>query len=336
MMLETDTSDSSAQFPRKLERYLGELLHRQVDIRPSKAATNIPTFIERTYLLLEAQILDRPCIIMARFDGEGTPADIAKHVGIVRNATGSIAAFATDTLSAYNRARLIGQSVPFVVPGNQLYLPDLAIDLREHFRAPRQHRTEGISPAAQTVLFHHILYPDQAMPTPSLLAERLHYSAMSIGRAFDDLVATGLADTVREGRERHIHFKESGRELLTEATAFLRTPVRSVKFVRAESSITSLKLAGESALSRLTELGHPRIDTFAVPAADWKTISQSLGLVETGRGEAGYCIETWSYDPAALSDADTVDPLSLYAQFHDHRDERIAMAAEQLLETLPC
>ena len=335
-MLETDTSDFSAQFPRKLERYLGELLHGQVDIRPSKAATSIPTFIERTYLLLEAQILGRPCIIMARFDGEGTPADIAKHVGIVRNATGSIAAFATETLSAYNRARLIGQGVPFVVPGNQLYLPDLAIDLREHFRAPRQHRTEGISPAAQTVLFHHILYPDQAMPTPSLLAERLHYSAMSIGRAFDDLVAAGFADTVREGRERHIRFKASGRELLTEVTPYLRTPVRTVKFVRGKASTTSFKLAGESALSRLTELGHPRIDTFAVPATDWMAISQALGLVETGQDEAGYRIETWSYDPAALSDTDTVDPLSLYAQFHDHRDERIAMAAEQLLETLPC
>ncbi|MCW5711566.1 hypothetical protein [Shinella sp.] len=335
-MLETDTGDFSAQFPRKLERYLGELLHGQVEIRASKAVTNIPAFIDRTYLLLEAQILGRRCIIMARLDGEGTPADIAKHVGIVRNATGSIVAFATDTLNAYNRARLIGQGVPFVVPGNQLYLPDLAIDLREHFRAPRQRRTDGLSPAAQTVLFHHILYPDQAMPTPSLLAERLHYSAMSIGRAFDDLAAAGLADTIREGRERHIRFKASGRELLAEATPFLRTPVRSVKFVRDEASITSLKLAGESALSRLTELGHPRIDTFAVPAADWKAISQALGLVETGRGEAGYRIETWSYDPAALSDADTVDPLSLYAQFHDHRDERIAMAAEQLLETLPC
>ncbi len=28
----------------------------------------------------------------------------------------------------------IAQKVPFIVPGNQLYLPDLGLDLREYFR----------------------------------------------------------------------------------------------------------------------------------------------------------------------------------------------------------
>ncbi len=128
-MLEMDTGDFSAQFPRKLERYLGELLHGQVDIRPAKAVTNIPAFIDRTYLLLEAQILGRRCIIMARLDGEGTPADIAKHVGIVRNATGSIVAFATDSLNAYNRARELKQRL--VVSGDA---PPLRLALREDLR----------------------------------------------------------------------------------------------------------------------------------------------------------------------------------------------------------
>ncbi len=334
-MLSKDLPGSDCPFPDALERYLGELLHERIDVRPFEATSSLPAFIGRIYALYEARILGRQCVIVAKLDGTGTPADIAKHIDIVRNATHTTVAFATMNISAQNRSRLIGQGVPFIVPGNQLYIPDLAIDLREHFRAPRKRQADGLSPAAQTVLFHHILHLDRSMTTPSLLADRLHYSAMSIGRAFDDLVATGLAETVRHGKERRIHFKAEGRHLLEEATPHLRSPVRSLKFVRGSAFGAHLKLAGETALSRLTELAGPRIDTFAVAASDWKAISQTADLAETDRDDANCIIETWSYDPAALSDTDTVDVLSLYAQFRDHRDERVAMAAERLLENLP-
>lgn len=335
VMLSKDLSRSDRSFPDALERYLGELLHERIDVRAIEAMRSLPAFIGRIYAFYEARILGRQCVIVAKLDGTGTPAEIAKHIDIVRNATHATVAFATMTISAHNRSRLIGQGVPFIVPGNQLYMPDLAIDLREHFRAPRNRQADGLSPAAQTVLFHHILHLDRSMTTPSLLADRLHYSAMSIGRAFDDLVATGLAETVRHGKERRIHFKAEGRQLLDEATPHLRSPVRSLKFVRRSTFDVHLKLAGETALSRLTELTAPRIDTFAVAASDWKAISQTAGLANTDRDDANCIIETWSYDPAALSATDTVDVLSLYAQFRDDRDERVAMAAERLLENLP-
>ncbi|MEO3434236.1 hypothetical protein [Inquilinus sp. CAU 1745] len=334
-MLERDGSSQDVQFSDALERYLGELLHERIDVRPFEAARSLPSFIGHTYALYEAYILGRRCIIVARIEGAGTPADIAKHIDIVRNATNALAVFATMTISAHNRSRLIGQHVPFIIPGNQLYMPDLAIDLREHFRAPRRRQADGLSPAAQAVLFHHILHPGRSGSTPSLLAERLHYSAMSIGRAFDDLVSTGLAETARHGKERHIRFKAERRRLLEDATPLLRSPVRSLKFVRGNDFGAFLKLAGETALSHLTELARPRIDTFAVAASGWKAISQTVGLIEVDRDEADCIIETWSYDPAGLSDGQTVDALSLYAQFRSHRDERVAMAADQLLESLP-
>ncbi|ODU71580.1 MAG: hypothetical protein ABT05_00995, partial [Lautropia sp. SCN 66-9] len=261
-------------------------------------------------------------------------AEIAKHIEIVRAATNATVAFAAPALSAHNRSRLIGQRVSFIVPGNQLYMPDLAIDLREHFRAPRRRQVEGLSPAAQAVLFDHILRRDLHATMPSLLAERLRYSAMSVGRAFDNLVAAGLAETSRHGKERHIHFKADGRQLLKQAATLLRSPVRSVKFVREHALHISLKLAGETALARMTELAEPRTTTFAVAACDWKTMSKALDLTETEQDDANCRIETWAYDPAGLSDTDLVDPLSLYAQFRNHHNERVAQAAEQLLERM--
>lgn len=334
-MLMTDNHRHDAQFPEALERYLGRVLHDRVDVRPFGVGHSLPSFIEQTYTLYETRILGRYCVIVANLADAGTPSDIAKHIGIVSNVTHTTAVFAAWAIRSYNRSRLIGHGIPFIIPGNQLYFPDLAIDIREHFRARKSLETKELSPAAQAVLFYRILNQAAGPPAPSLLAERLHYSVMSISRAFDDLVTSGLATTIKQGKERHIRFKAEGRLLLGAAAPLLRSPVRSLKFVRG-NTFASLKVAGETALSQLTGLARPRIDTFAVGASNWKEVSQNLRLIEVSREEADHIVEAWSYDPAALSDTPVVDALSLYAQFRDHRDERVAMAADQLLENLPC
>ena len=68
---------------------------------------------------------------------------------------------------------------------------------------------------------------DEFATTPSAIAERLRYSPMSVGRAFDDLVALGLAKTEKHGKERHVYFNVDRRELMDAARPLLRSPVRS-------------------------------------------------------------------------------------------------------------
>ena len=287
------------------------------------------------YSLHEGHIAGRRCIFLATTDNTATPSDIAKHVALVRPTVDAIVVFVATWLSAHNRSRLIRQGVPFVVPGKHLYIPDLAMDLRERFRTAQPRRAAGLSPAAQAVLFHRLLRLDEAATTPSLIATQLRYSAMSIGRAFDDLVSAGLAHTERCGRERRIRFEAEGRQLFDASHDFLRSPVRTEKFIRDSHTTSPMKHAGESALAELTDLSPPPLKAFAVSASDWKVVAQNCGLIETDRDRASHIVETWSYAPAALSAAHTVDPLSLYAQFHDHRDERVSMAAERLLDGMP-
>ena len=66
--------------------------------------------------------------------------------------------------------------------------------------------------------------------------------------------------------------------------------------------------------------------------SDWKRTADDYGLFETDIDEAQCIVQTWTYDPAGLSVTSIVDPLSLYAQFRSHPDERVSMAAERLLE----
>ena len=315
-----------------LQRYLEDTLHESAGVAALDGASSLPSFLSRMYSLHEGHIAGRRCIFLATVENAATPSDIAKHVALVRPGADAIVVFVAPWLSAHNRSRLIERGIPFVVPGKQLYIPDLAMDLRERFRAPKPRRTASLSPAAQAVLFHRLLRLDESATTPSLLARKLQYSAMSIGRAFDDLVSTGLAHTDRYGRERRIRFQAEGRQLFDTAHNLLRSPVRTRKFIRDVHAVPSLKRSGESALSELTDLSPPPLPTFAVAASHWRIVAQTHRLVETDRDQASLIVETWSYDPAALTAAHTVDPLSLYAQFHDHRDERVSVAAERLLD----
>ena len=334
-MLVRNRDASAESVACALRRYLEDTLHETARVVALEGAPSLPSFLSRMYSLHEGHIAGRRCIFLATTDNTSTPSDIVKHVVLVRLAFNVIVIFVAPWLSAHNRSRLIRKGIPFVVPGKQLYIPDLAMDLRERFRAPKPRRAAGLSPAAQAVLFHHLLRLDETATTPSLVAMQLHYSAMSIGRAFDDLVSAGLAHTERYGRERRIRFQAEGRQLFDASHDLLCSPVRTEKFIRNAHTPPPLKHAGVSALAELTDLSPPLLRAFAVAATDWKSVAQACDLVETDRDQASHIVETWSYDPVALSTAHTVDPLSLYAQFRDHRDERVSMAAERLLVGMP-
>lgn len=318
-------------FIELLESYLTKTLQKNIRIHALKCPSNLPAFISEMYKLYEIWIADIRCA-MLEAKKEATPAQIAKHIDLVRTLLNTIVIFATPSLNSYNRARLISYQVAFIVPGNQLYIPELAADLREYFHATKDRATDKLSPAAQAVLFQHILRITQA-ETPSAIAKTLNYSAMSIGRAFDDLVSFELAHIEKRGKEKHIRFDSNRRDLFNKSLVLLRSPIRSLKYIQNRFPPT-LKWAGESALSKLTDLSPPQREVFAVAADQWNAYAQKNNLAEVEEYMADFLIESWSYDPAVLSATSTVDPLSLYIQFKDHRDERLAIAAESLLEKI--
>lgn len=325
-------------FAAALESYLERTLHVAVDLSPWGGGADLPVFLSRTYKLYEAQIGQAGLVMLASGrDDPATPSDIAKHLNMVAATSGGIVAYATPAISATLRARLIEAGIAFIVPGNQLYIPALAMDLRERFRRPKEQRPDKLSPSAQAVLFRHLLSArDDDVLTPSALAGPLRYSPMTIGRAFDELAAASLARVERRGREKHLTFISEGRLLLDAAKTLLVSPVSRRHAVQFRRDALRLPLSGLSALSRLTDLGNDDIDTFAASLETWRSLRADGDvdiLPEEYAAEA--IIETWRYDPRVLSEGNIVDPLSLYAQFWDHDDARVSMAADQLLERCP-
>ena len=323
------------EFPRALETYLAGALHQKLKLSAWLDTNQLPAFLARKYAYYHTKIAHQPCLFMAALDEQGgTPAEISKHVAQVHRAFGGIVAYAAPQMSSHRRARLIANGIAFAVPGNQLYLPQLATDLREHFRTQPSRVEHRLTPAAQVVLFHHVLGRNPDLTTPSTLSNILRYSAMSIGRAFDELASNNLAQVAKLGREKHLTFDLPRKKLIEAARPILSSPVRKTHYFRWMSTAT-LKLAGETALAELTQLAPPYLQVFAASGDQWKEIraTEELQQIEYEE-EPDIAIEVWRYDPAILSDTQVVDVLSLYAQFWNHPDERMATAAADLLERL--
>lgn len=336
-MLENPHASSDRNQNRgELEGYLEAILQRGVHLRNWEGYEALPVFLTRLYWFFETRIGWTSLLFMfARQADEGTPAEIAKHLDLAKPRFDGIVAYSAERLTAGFRARLIARGVAFAVPGNQLFIPELATDLREHFRGPRPPRPDRLSPSAQLVLFYHLLRGGQGGRwAPTDLAEPLGYSIMTVSRAFDELVTVGLARIERRGRRKLLSFRSEGRLLIDIAKTLLIRPERRLDHVGWLRAPPDLPLAGEHALSRLSDLSPPTAPpVYAVSAGQMREfLTAGWAHLREAEYDSDGTLATWRYDPRVLARNHVVDPLSLFAQFWEDPDERLSMAVDRLLE----
>lgn len=333
------------QLTKRLKDYLQSTLHLQLIIAPWGQELQLPTYLSKEFSYWCGRILSVDCLFVLVSEGsEATPAELSKRKDQIEKSANEMIVFVFDHMSAYIRARMIEKGIAFVVPNNQLYIPSLALDLREHFRTGRPASTSNLSPVSQVVLFRHLLSPDHEVWSPSGMAKKLRYSAMSVGRAFDELSANGLASVTIQGRRKLLDFQQPREEIFERAQTLLRSPVKSSHLFRAPPMPSgfygttlpqNLADGGEAALAKRTMINPPRLPCFAVGPKDRKILQAGeYGSEVEFAEDANFSIDVWWYDPDIVTGENQADPLSLYMQFQDHSDERVAGAAAQLLEGL--
>lgn len=245
--------------------------------------------------------------------------------------------FAASTLASYERKRLVQQKVPFVVPGNQLYLPDLGIDFREYFRQPPTTVT-ALTPATQAVFIAALLRKEwQVDWQPAEVTLALGYTAMTRSRAVRELTAAGLVAAHHEGRTRMLRMKHPPAEAWEHAKPFLRSPVKRSVWVQEDlrARVPEAPLAGLSALAFYSMLTEPPRPIYAVGATQWKAVEQAgVMTLRESRPDASLW-QVWSYTPNLLTGSEAVDPLSLTLSLQDEQDERVQQALEELRGRFP-
>ena len=195
-----------------------------VKTAPWRGAGNLPPVLRERYKFAQAELLGlRALLVIDSNPEEQPPATVRKHMDMLQTKQQADLIYVRAQVTAYNRKRLIEQKVPFIVPGNQMYLPMLAIDLREHFRRIRE-EAPTFSPSTQVVVLHALLRDAGQVLIPSEMAPRLGYSAMTMTRAFDELETANLAEVTVRGRERCLRFIGGRKEIWEKALALPSQP----------------------------------------------------------------------------------------------------------------
>lgn len=320
-----------------VQHYLHETLGISVSkYQPWARRDELPYFLRDAFDFWELDLLGRTVLVaMDRSPDKSSIGEIRLRLDKVNAVAGHPTVYVTDALASYERKRLIEQKVPFIIPGNQLYLPDLGIDLREYFRQRPSSAQSPLSPSAQAMLITALLRPHwEPEWHPSEAATTLGYTPMTLSRAVRELTATGIASARKSGRSQYLSMEFSPQEIWDRIRPMLRSPIQRTIWIRHHMTPDLPKrLAGLSALAHHSMLVEPKEPVYAVNRAGWNALNASM---ESSGPMTGYLeCQLWNYSPALQRDSDTVDPLSLMLSLQDSTDERVQSALDELKERLP-
>lgn len=322
-----------------IQQYLRDSLGFTAKIRPWPGAAKLPYFLQDAFETRELSLLGHQVLLVNhRRDRIEGLAEVRSQLNKLRALASLPVIYVTDALASYERKRLVEQQVPFLVPGNQLYLPDLGIDLREYFRQAQQAPAMALSPATQALLIAALLHkPWRAEWKPAEIVANLGYTPMTLSRAVRELTAAGIVTLERRGRERQLHTNRSPQEIWEQVKPMLRSPVKRISWVHPTPKWMppKIRIAGMSALAQLSLLAEPPIPVHAVSAAQWKAALKA-GVEELMEPREDCCKwQLWNYSPELLANSRTVDPLSLTLSLQNETDERVQLALEELRKQFP-
>ena len=331
---------------KKTLRYIEEIMGIQPTATPLAKSylDRLPMYIHETFKLWSINLFNTG-IIFAELKNEDKLSiqQTEKQVQQIKNLLNLKVVVVLENLQAYNRKRLIEKGINFIVPGKQLYMPDMLIDLRESFVHPKtKQKNETLLPSAQFILIYHIIHRNQQWKLEEHsfkeIAQKLAYTPMAITNAIDNLKYHELIEVEGE-KEKFIRFRYDRHELwnIAHQQNLLVNPVIKTMYVDEKPESLFLLQSNTSALPEYTDLNPSRQEYFAIEKTVFYGLQKSNALVNMNEYEGRYALEVWKYNPLTLvdelpNDRAVVDPLSLYLSVKESRDERIEMALEQILE----
>jgi hypothetical protein len=320
---------------QEIQKYLIEILGLKVQPKPWKGTKGLPLFLQAEYSYLEILFHGKEALLMILdASHEETPAKVKKHVHMVQKQWDGVVIVVLHTISSFNRKRLIDYRIPFIVPHNQCYLPEMGIDLRERFLKRKSSQTY-IGPAAQTIILYALTRKENEH-TLSKLTNALHYSKITMSRAFNELEQIGIGNIFLKGRERALSFDGSKKLLWEKSKPHLRSPIEKKIWLRTDSAkLQGIPLSGLSALGRITMLQEPPIISYSIGSKQWVAFRKRGKLVGVAPSEEPNVeLEVWSYDPTLFAQHGHIDPFSLYLSLQDMDDERVILELDKMIRKI--
>ena len=314
----------------KLQKYIKEITGIELSLKPvsKKELDKLPLYMRSNLKVGEISGKE----IIFDFNSELTPDQCKKQFEIIEKNTSKHVVFVFNNLEAYNRKRLMQRQIGFIVPGRQMYIPKLFIDIKDYGSTERK-KVEKLFPAAQCLLFYYILGKEIIGLNFKSIALKLNYGTMTITRVANVLANLNFCRI--EGRkEKSLVFVNSRKQIWDEAQPLLTNPIDKEIYIDDKCESDFIYKAGINALAHYTEISEVSKKIYAV------SYEMSKNLLNTGKikpvksRDAATTLQVWKYDPGILASGNIVDPLSLFVTLKDNNNERVQGELHKLIETL--
>lgn len=316
----------------RTKRYLESSLDLIVEINPIDLSAKLPYLYNEYYRFYEL-ILNKVKYLLF----EGKEAITAKSVRIhskeLESRFGNRAVFLNGHISPSFRRSLVEYRVAFIIPDNQIYLPNLGISFREYY-GKRSIKKNNLRPASQVILIRTLLNGDYDLITATEYAKQCSYTVMSVSRAFNQLLEHGLVAKEENWKERPIRWLYKGRELWEKALPLMINPVSRSIWVQFSHKVPYC-MAGISALAKYSMIDAGDFVTHATINTIAQNDDNLIVIDEEGRS-VGHTLrmQIWRYNPKLITPKNIVDPLSLYLSLRDNSDERVQISLDEMIKSI--
>jgi hypothetical protein len=271
------------------------------------------------------------CVIQAKNEQESiTPGNYKKITRQVETVMNTPVVVLLDSLTYYERERLINQEVYFIISDKYAFLPSLIVNVQAKKRDKNPMR---LTPAAQYVLLYYLLEENSEKEfTIKKLEEIVPYNYLTLARAVTSLENCQLCDTeIQDGTGiKFVRFKDSKRELWTKAQSYLSLPCKKVLYCDSIPE-GNFSISGINALSHYSHLNPEQYGTMAIWDKQFNQANDQYNEIE-----GLYKIEVWKY-PVTIPyqpNSGIVDKLSLYLSLKNEPDSRIKKELEIMIEEM--
>jgi DNA-binding MarR family transcriptional regulator len=289
----------------------------------------LPFYITATFKVRETTIYEqRICLLIAENSETILPPDrLFKQMAFVRQKVGFPVVYVFEKVISYNINRMIQKGINFVIPGKQLFIPALVMDLRTTPQTFPQNAVR-FTPLAQFLILYHLQKEGLSNYTAKQLTDKFSQPYRSISRAVNNLSEFGICN-LTGGKEKYVQFTAKGKKLWKLAQAFFQNPVERILFTDKALGEKQACISNINALSHFTMINDENKRYYAIGKNDTKNID-----VETNRCGGDNIIELWRYNPYPLSNDGFVDKLSLFLLLKQDTDERIQSELEKMINQM--
>ena len=289
----------------------------------------LPLYITATFKVKETSIYEqRICLLIAKnSDNFQTPDQLFKQMVFVNKKLGFPVLYVFGKVVSYNIKRMIQKGINFIIPGKQLFIPALVMDLRKMPKTIPQSAVR-FTPLAQFLLLYHLQKERLDNITAKQLTDKFMQPYRSISRAVNNLKELEICH-LTGGKEKHLQFAKKGKELWKQAQVFLLNPVERILFTDRTLDDKQACLSNINALAHFTMINDENKRYFAIVKTDAKNIVEDIN-----KYAGDNMIELWRYNPYPLSEDGFVDKLSLFLLLKDDTNERVQIELDKMINQM--